>query len=125
MNSEFLVFAITNVLGAVVIAVDKQPQVETKPIEMDSITKSTLGRSIYTLILAAAIDAFVIALRSPIVEIYILDQFREILEIGALVYLPNGILSAIFRGHIGKIADNAKSELFQELMLQFQLVLWV
>ncbi len=102
----FFFYAVMNVLGGVVVLSDRRPAIPTRDQIITSVN-STLGKSILALVFAAAIDAFVIALLSPFVELYIFESFTTELELVALLYLPGGIITAFLGGYIGKVADKS------------------
>ncbi|MHA2213448.1 MAG: MFS transporter [Candidatus Thorarchaeota archaeon] len=103
----FLFYASMNILGGVVV-ISKRPPLEmlTSSARSAAIGKA-LGRGIFALVLAAAIEAFALALLSPFVELFILHNFTTVIELVALAYLPSGIISAFLGGPIGKFADKA------------------
>ncbi|MHA1929091.1 MAG: MFS transporter, partial [Candidatus Thorarchaeota archaeon] len=63
------------------------------------------------LVIAAAIDSFVMAFLSPFVELYVLHEITTAVELVALAYLPSGIISAMLGGSIGRYADKANKVL--------------
>ncbi|MGY5879313.1 MAG: MFS transporter [Candidatus Thorarchaeota archaeon] len=102
----FLFFAAMNLIGGIIV-ITKRPPLETIKREIASIgSKSVISLGIASLVLAAAIDTFISALLSPFVELYIIEMFTSDLTTIALIYLPGGILSGMFGGHLGRIADN-------------------
>ncbi|UCE09261.1 MAG: MFS transporter [Candidatus Thorarchaeota archaeon] len=103
----FLFYAAMNVLGGFVV-ISKRP-----PLEVPAVSARTaaigkaLGRGIFALVVAAAIEAFALALLSPFVELFILHSFTTVVDLVALAYLPSGIISAVLGGPIGKYADRS------------------
>ncbi len=103
----FLFYAVMNIIGGLVV-MRVNPPIEERIASSDSVNMQKLmGRSIGALVLAAGIDAFVLAFLSPFVELYILDSFNTDIEILAMVYLPSGIVSAFLSQPIGRYADRA------------------
>ncbi len=102
----FFFYAAMNVLGGLVVISDRRPPIPTRE-RIFAAANSTLGKSILALVFAAAIDAFVLALLSPFVELYIFESFTTELELVALLYLPGGIITAFLGGYIGKVADRS------------------
>ncbi|MFW9849077.1 MAG: MFS transporter [Candidatus Thorarchaeota archaeon] len=102
----FFFYAAMNILGGIVVISDRRPAVPIRE-RILAVTKTSLGKSIIALVFAAAIDAFVLALLSPFVELYIFESFTTELQLVALLYLPGGIITAVLGGHIGRIADRS------------------
>jgi MFS family permease len=102
----FLFYAGMNVIGGIIVVLDRPPleriSDKIKGVEAKSIV--TIG--IAALVLAAAIDTFITALLSPFVELYIIDQFTTDLSLIALIYLPGGVITAMFGGYLGRFADH-------------------
>ncbi len=102
----FLFFAVMNLIGGLIV-ITNRPPLETIKSQITSIgSKSLISLGIAALVLAAAIDTFISALLSPFVELYIIEMFTSDLTTIALIYLPGGILSGMFGGQLGRIADN-------------------
>ncbi|OLS31073.1 MAG: hypothetical protein ThorAB25_05190, partial [Candidatus Thorarchaeota archaeon AB_25] len=90
-----------------VLVISKRPPLEAlSKLTTESMVKSAIGIGIAALVLAAAIDAFISALLSPFVELYILEAFTTDILLVALVYLPGGILQGVFGGLMGRFADH-------------------
>jgi len=102
----FLLYAVTNLLGGIIVIKDRPP-LESISEKVDSLNaKSFISLGIAALVLAAAIDTFISALLSPFVELYIIEKFTTDLALIALIYLPGGIISGMFGGYLGKFADH-------------------
>jgi MFS family permease len=102
----FAAFAFSNLLGGAIVLRDKQPEVNRSISATNDVKGSMVVRGIGVLVMAAAIDAFIAALLSPFVELFIMSRFTvDIVQI-ALVYLPAGILSGVFGGPLGRFADH-------------------
>jgi len=106
----FVFFAAMNLIGAIIVISDKQStrQPIVPPPSSKSL-RSRLGRALFALIAASALSAFVVALVTPFVEVYILHLFPGIpLQLLAIVYLPGAILSATLGGYMGRVADRSR-----------------
>ncbi len=102
----FAFFAVSNLLGGLIVIIDKRPleQISKKPLTKNMHDAIAIG--IVALVIAAAIDTFISALLSPFVELFIIERFTgDVMEV-ALIYLPGGILSGLFGGTMGRIADH-------------------
>ncbi len=104
--TAFFFYAAMNIIGGIVVIIDKQPSMPSRE-RMVEFSGGIMGKSIIALVVAAAIDSFVLALLSPFVELYIFESFTTELELVALLYLPGGIITAFLGGHIGKLADKS------------------
>ncbi|MHA1906397.1 MAG: MFS transporter [Candidatus Thorarchaeota archaeon] len=104
--TAFFFYAAMNVTGGLVVISDKQPSIPSRE-RIAEFASGIMGKSIIALVLAAAIDAFVLALLSPFVELYIFESFTTELELVALLYLPGGIITAFLGGYIGRLADRS------------------
>ncbi len=102
----FILYALANLLGGVIVIRKKPPLEERTQSITKSMVTSAVGIGIAALVLAAAIDAFISALLSPFVELYILEVFTTDILLVALVYLPGGILQGVFGGFMGRLADH-------------------
>ncbi|MFW9918899.1 MAG: MFS transporter [Candidatus Thorarchaeota archaeon] len=102
----FLFYAAMNILGGLIVYLDKRPFL-LKVEALKETANRVLGLGIAALIFAAAIDAFVLALLSPFVELYIFESFTTEVDMVALLYLPGGILTAILGGKLGRLADRS------------------
>lgn len=102
----FILYAITNLIGGILVIRKKAPLEELTEPTKESMVKSAIGIGIAALVLAAAIDTFISALLSPFVELYILEVFTTDILLVALVYLPGGILQGVFGGLMGRFADH-------------------
>jgi len=102
----FLLYAIANLFGGILVVRNKPPLEEQVEPTIKSMMKSAIGVGIVALVLAAAIDTFISALLSPFVELYILEVFTTDILLVALVYLPGGILQGVFGGLMGRFADH-------------------
>ena len=104
--TAFFFYAVMNVIGGVVVISDRRPSLPSRE-RMGEFASGIMGKSIIALVLAAAIEAFVLALLSPFVELYIFESFTTELELVALLYLPGGLITAFLGGYIGKLADRS------------------
>ena len=102
----FILYAITNLIGGIIVIRKKPPLEDITETTTESIVKTVIGIGIAALVLAAAIDTFISALLSPFVELYILEVFTTDILLVALVYLPGGILQGVFGGLMGRFADH-------------------
>lgn len=102
----FILYAITNLIGGILVIRKKPPLEELTEPTKESMVKNAIGIGIAALVLAAAIDTFISALLSPFVELYILEVFTTDILLVALVYLPGGILQGVFGGLMGRFADH-------------------
>ncbi|MGY5852332.1 MAG: MFS transporter [Candidatus Thorarchaeota archaeon] len=106
----FIFFAIMNLYGGYVAVRVRPTMPDTSDSKEVSTMQKAIGLGIAALVIAAAIESFVLALLSPFVELYILEVFQLTfidLPLVALVYLPSGIISAMLGGPIGKFADKS------------------
>lgn len=102
----FGMFVVSNLIGGLIVIVNR-PQLEEIEFESPQIKRENLiGVGIAALIIAAAIDTFISALLSPFVELFIMERFTNDLTQIALIYLPGGVISGIFGGRMGKVADH-------------------
>lgn len=102
----FGMFAVANLIGGIIVIINKyddEVRVGTPPIIKG---QKLIGLGIATLVIAAAIDTFISALLSPFVELFILERFTSDIMQVALIYLPGGIISALFGGKMGRVADH-------------------
>ncbi|MHA2426401.1 MAG: MFS transporter [Candidatus Thorarchaeota archaeon] len=102
----FFFYAVMNVIGGLVVISDRRPPIPSRE-RIIAAANTALGKSVIALVFAAAIDAFVLALLSPFVELYIFESFTTELELVAMLYLPGGIITAFLGGYIGRIADRS------------------
>ncbi len=102
----FIMFAIANLIGGLLVIRDRPPLEARREPTVESMIKSVIGIGIASLVLAAAIDTFISALLAPFVELYILEVFTTDILLVALVYLPGGILQGVFGGLMGRFADH-------------------
>jgi MFS family permease len=102
----FLFYAVMNLIGGTIVFANRPPLAETSDVIHDIPARSIISCGIVVLVIAAAIDTFITALLSPFVELYIIDQFTTELSVIALIYLPGGIISGIFGGYLGRVADH-------------------
>ncbi|TFG98815.1 MFS transporter [Candidatus Thorarchaeota archaeon] len=102
----FLFYAVMNIIGGLIVITNKPPLEIISEKFGAATAKGALSLGIAALVLAAAIDAFISALLSPFVELYIIDQFTSDLSLIALIYLPGGIISGVFGGYLGRFADH-------------------
>ncbi|MHA1290118.1 MAG: MFS transporter, partial [Candidatus Thorarchaeota archaeon] len=102
----FLFYAVMNLIGGIIV-ITKKPTLEIIKREIATIgSKGIISLGIAALVVAAAIDTFISALLSPFVELYIIEMFTSDLTTIALIYLPGGIISGMFGGYLGRVADN-------------------
>lgn len=102
----FLFYSVMNLVGGIIVIRDRPP-LESITERVTTINaKGFIGLGIAALVLAAAIDTFISALLSPFVELYIMEMFTTDLTLIALIYLPGGIISGVFGGHLGRFADH-------------------
>jgi MFS family permease len=102
----FAFYAFSNLIGGLIVITDKHPLETTLKRSLTKNMQDAIGIGILALVVAAAIDAFITALLSPFVELFIIERFTgDVMEV-ALIYLPGGILSGLFGGTIGRIADH-------------------
>ena len=102
----FGMFAVSNLIGGIIVIIDKHED-DIRNFSKPAITgKTMIGIGIAVLVLAAAIDTFISALLSPFVELFIIEKFTNDLTQIALIYLPGGVISGLFGGRMGKIADH-------------------
>jgi len=106
LYAAFFFYAAMNIIGGIVVISDRRPAIPSRE-RIVEVASGIMGKSIIALILAAAIDAFVLALLSPFVILYIFESFTTELELVALLYLPGGIITAFLGGYIGKFADRS------------------
>lgn len=102
-----LFYAIMNLLGGLIVHLDRRPIISALIEVMATKESKILGMGIAALVFAAAIDAFVLALLKPFVELYILESFTTQIDLVALLYLPGGIITAMAGGKLGKLADKS------------------
>lgn len=99
-------YAFMNVVGGLLVYLDKRPLIkQTEVIGISPI--NVPGRNVVALVFAAAVDAFVLALLAPFVELFILEAFTTQIEMVALLYLPGGVITAFVGGAIGRAADRS------------------
>jgi MFS family permease len=99
-------YAFMNVVGGLLVYLDKRAAIErSNAITIPAVSAS--GRNVAALVFAAAVDAFVLALLAPFVELFILEAFTTQIEMVALLYLPGGVLTAFVGGTIGRAADRS------------------
>jgi MFS family permease len=99
-------YAFMNVVGGLLVYLDKRPPIRpSNAITMPAMNASS--RNVAALVFAAAVDAFVLALLAPFVELFILEAFTTQIEMVALLYLPGGVLTAFVGGTIGRAADRS------------------
>ncbi len=102
----FLFYSVMNLVGGIIV-ITNRPPLESLTERVTSLNaKGFIGLGIAALVLAAAIDTFISALLSPFVELYIIEMFTTDLALIALIYLPGGIISGVFGGHLGRFADH-------------------
>jgi len=102
----FLFYSVMNLVGGIIV-IRNRPPLESITERVTSLNaKGFIGLGIAALVLAAAIDTFISALLSPFVELYIIEMFTTDLTLIALIYLPGGIISGVFGGHLGRFADH-------------------
>lgn len=99
-------FALTNLLGGLIVVMDKRPLEQHTKRQLSKSMQDAIATGILALVIAAAIDTFISALLSPFVELFIIEQFTSDIMQVALIYLPGGILSGLFGGTMGRIADH-------------------
>ncbi|TFG33317.1 MFS transporter [Candidatus Thorarchaeota archaeon] len=102
----FGMFAVSNLIGGIIVMIKRPPIEDTHLRPLVSERQGIIGLGIAALIIAAALDTFISALLTPFVELFIIEKFTEDLVLIALIYLPGGVISGIFGGRMGKIADH-------------------
>ena len=107
----FLFFAAMNILGGIIVIADRVPSTQREFPKWSKDTQAAVAVGIAALVIAAAIDAFGMALLAPFVELFIIDRFTSDLILVALIYLPPGIISSIVGGQVGRYADKSNKVL--------------
>lgn len=102
----FAIFALTNLIGGLVVIRDRHPHETNSKRFLSYNMQDAIGLGIVALVIAASIDTFISALLSPFVELFIIERFTGDIILVALVYLPGGILSGLFGRTMGRIADH-------------------
>jgi MFS family permease len=106
LEAVFLFFAVMNIFGGLVVIRHRPPLEPHKEITLLPSVRKAIGAGIIALVIAASLDTFIAALRSPFVEIFILYTYPGLdLLVLSLVYLPAGIISGLFGAPLGKYAD--------------------
>ncbi len=102
----FGMFAVSNLVGSIIVIIHKDQDEEELNYPLNEKGQKMIGFGIAALIVAAAIDTFISALLSPFVELFIIERFTSDLTQIALIYLPGGIISGLFGGRMGRLADH-------------------
>ncbi|MHA2143053.1 MAG: MFS transporter [Candidatus Thorarchaeota archaeon] len=98
----FLFFAVMNVFGGLIVIRHRPPLEPHKDVSHHPDMRKAVGVGIIALVIAASLDTFIGALLSPFVEIFILYNYPGLdFFVLALVYLPAGIIAAVFVGAMG------------------------
>ena len=76
----FIFYAATNFVGGLMVVKERPPLIEISRPSVQK-AKDILGKGILALVIAAAIDAFVMSLLSPFVELYVLHEITTAVEL--------------------------------------------
>ncbi len=100
----FIFFAGSSIIGGGIVLF-RGTEMESSPHRERPNRPVQLRHSAYVLVLAFAISAFIIALVTPFVELYIIATVSSDVVLVALTYLPGAILGAILGPRLGRISD--------------------
>jgi predicted MFS family arabinose efflux permease len=103
----FLFFAAMNIIGGVIVLTPRVKPIKREKPTLSKDFQAAIAVGVVALVIAAAIDAFGMALLAPFVELFILERFTNDIILVALVYLPPGIISSIVSGQVGRYADKS------------------